>query len=98
MRRTGPWLVDTITTHLAREKLPFDALGTLDANNCAVAKTASRHVLGVMNDMTNHIDHTIAYSGGLAACDIVALNHALRRGLHRQNGDYIRPIDLAAHQ
>jgi hypothetical protein len=53
-------------------------LGPLDSEDVLVAKTASRHVLGVMNDIAVHLDYAIAADGGLDQSDIAAFNHELR--------------------
>lgn len=96
LRPVGPWLTMLIHDHLAAEQLPQDALGSLTVDEVRVGQTASRHVLGVMNDMAFGIEYAIAHAGALNACDIADLNHQLRRGLHRHDGHYVRPLDLAA--
>lgn len=81
---------------LADEGLPPDTLGALDPRKARVAKTASRNVLGHMTEIAHTCAHAVATENGLAHVDIVDLNRRLRRGLHSRDGDYIRPIELAA--
>jgi hypothetical protein len=42
----------------------------LDPDQVRIAKTASRHVLGVMNDMVQYAQAVVDTSGRLAACDL----------------------------
>lgn len=94
LRPLPPWLLDLVTHHLRLEQLPTDLLGDLDPNNVAIAKTANRHVLGVMNDTAFHLEIAIANAGGLARCDIDQLNHELRRTLHQRDRRYVTPLEL----
>jgi len=98
LRPLGPCLTATIGRHLNAERLPPDALGTLDPNQVTLAKTASRHVLGVLNDMALHAEVAVDSADGLAACDLDQLNHSLRRGLHQRDGQYVTPLDLLAER
>jgi hypothetical protein len=59
-----------------------------------VAKTASRQILGFMNEMAMQADYAIAESGSLAVCDIDALNRWLRRDLHNLDGRYVTSLEL----
>jgi len=74
--------------------LPIDALGRLDPSDVRVAKTASRHVLGVMNQMASEIGWHVDQAGGLGNIETDELNSHLRRGLHTKDGDYQVPLDL----
>src|SRR5207244_12180070 len=78
------------------EVLSLDTVGNLDLNGVELAKTASRNVLGYMNEMARHCEYAIAESGGLGRCDIERLNGELRRHLHlsRQPPGPFVPIDL----
>ena len=60
-----------------------------------MAKTADRRVLGTMNDLVVTAEHVIASGGGLAHCDVNALNHALHRTINSMTG-YVAPIELIA--
>jgi hypothetical protein len=52
-------VVDLIQQALRDEELPVDALGDLDPDQVRIAKTASKQVLGVMNQMAFEIDWQI---------------------------------------
>lgn len=93
LRPIGPPVVSAVATALWKEGLPADALGELDAQQVIVAKTADRRILGTMNDLVVTAEHVIATRGGLAHCDIDALNHALHRTINSITG-YVPPIDL----
>jgi hypothetical protein len=82
LRPLGPFIVTTIQAELASEGLAADTLGQLDPNTVEVAKTASRTVLGFMNDMASYLQYAVADAGGLYECDPRILNHQLRRRLH----------------
>ena len=60
-----------------------------------MAKTADRRILGTMNDLTVTAEHVVTTAGGLARCDIDALNHALHRTINSITG-YVPPIELVA--
>jgi hypothetical protein len=99
LRPIGPPVVSAIQAALQAEHLPIDTLGELDPCQVAVAKTADRRILGTINDLAFTTEHVIATNGGLARCDINALNHGLHRTINSITG-YIPPIDLvtAGHQ
>jgi hypothetical protein len=77
---------------LALEGLAVDTLGTL-TGPVEVAKTASRQILGFMNEMAMQAEYAIADSGSLAACDVHALNRWLRRDLHNLDGRYVTSLE-----
>lgn len=95
LRPIGPPVVSAIQTALRAEDLPVDTLGELDPQQVTVAKTADRRVLGTMNDLAVTAGHVIATAGGLACCDINALNHALHRTINSITG-YVAPIELVS--
>lgn len=97
LRPIGSFLVQHIEAELRTERLPPDSLGSLDADDIHLAKTASRRVLGFMNDMAFQCEHAIAVSGGPARCDIQALNYRLRRELHNRDG-YGTALDFVAER
>jgi uncharacterized protein DUF6933 len=76
------------------EGLPIDALGRLEPNELRIAKTASRHILGVMNQMALEIGWHADQAGGLWNIDSDELNRHLRRNLHNKGGDYQLPLEL----
>lgn len=90
----GPFITRRIEAALAAESLPANALGRLDPNDVRIAKTASRTVLGCMNDMAWGIENSVIADGGLVSADITGLNHQLRRFINSPSG-YQRPVDVA---
>ncbi len=87
-------IVELLTGALLEEGLPSDALGRLEPNEVRLAKTASRHVLGVMNQMALEIGWHVDPVGGLWNIDVDGLNRHLRRSLHTKDGDYRVPLEL----
>lgn len=70
----GPFVVRLIETELARERLPADVLGRLDAHALALARTASRSVLGFMKETAIECRYHVQAGGGLDRIDLDALN------------------------
>ena len=87
-------IVDLLTAALLDEGLPSDALGSLEPSEARIAKTESRHVLGVMNQMAFEIGWHADQAGGLGNIDVDELNRHLRRSLHTKDGDYRVPLEL----
>lgn len=94
----GQYVVSLVEEHLRSEDLPPDTLGRLDPDDVALAKTASRSVLGVMNDTTLHARYRIDAMGGIDRSDTFFLNRDLRRALHNRDGHYVTPLDLVAQR
>ncbi len=92
----GQVVVDQIRRALDMENLAPDALGGLDPTSVRLAATASRSVLGYMNEAARFCEYAIADHGGLEGCDIDHLNRDIRRELHlsRRPPGYFVPIDL----
>lgn len=90
------FFVRLVTRELDDEQLPRTALGDLDTADVRLAKTASRSILGVMNDSARHAHYRIGAMGGLARSDIRIVNRALRRTLHSRAGVYVTPLDVVA--
>lgn len=88
----GSYVSDAVATALADEGLPSDCLGLLDPTKVLIARTASRSVLGFMNDMAATSEHLAASAGGLRHVDVDDLNAFLRRTPYNRGG-YIRPIE-----
>lgn len=82
---------------LAAEGLPADCLGRLDPDAIQLAKTASRNVLGFMNEMAFYLEYAVADAGGLSHSDANALNAHLRRRLHNRNG-YGTPLEFVGRR
>lgn len=93
LRPIRPAVVNAIEAALDDEGLPRDTLGALDPEAAILARTASRSVLGFMNQMATDIEWQVARRGGLALADPRALNRYLQRTL-RNRGGYVHPIDL----
>jgi hypothetical protein len=87
-------IADLVVAALLDDGLPSDALGHLAPDEVQIAKTASKHVLGVMNQMAFEIEWAVDQAGGLWNVDIGDLNHHLRRGLHTKDGEYRVPLEL----
>lgn len=79
---------------LLDEQLPTDALGGLDPDDVRLAKIASRHVLGVINEMALQCGWQIDQAGGLWKLNADELNRHLRRSLHTKDGQYRIPLKL----
>lgn len=90
----GHYLAGTVATALADEGLAPDCLGPLDPSEVRVARTASRSVLGFMNDMASMSERLAAQADGIAGLDVEALNAFLRRTPYNRGGHF-RPIDAA---
>jgi len=78
----GLYAATLVVDALATEGLAGTALGPTDPSGVRVAKTASRSVLGHMNELAFEAEHFIAHSGGLGLADVDHVNRRLRRGLH----------------
>lgn len=90
----GQYIAGTVATALADEGLAADCLGPLDPAQVRVARTASRSVLGVMNDMASMSQRIAEQAGGISSLDVEDLNAFLRRTPYKRDG-YLRPIDAA---
>lgn len=93
LRTLGPYVTDLVVEALVSEGLPADALGRTNLD-VEVARTASRSILGHMNDMAYMCQAEVERTGGLAVTDIAGVNQRLRRGLHNRGG-YVVPLELA---
>ena len=96
----GPFLVDAIIVALDAENLSHEALGDLDGLDARVSKTASRRVLGVMNDVSLHVDCSLDRFGSVLDVDVVTVNRWLQRTLHSHGGGrvYATPLELVAER
>ena len=97
LRPPGLFVVDRIRAALVDEDLPVDAFGVLDPDAVRVARTASRQVLGFMNDSAQTSRWIIDEAGGLEHADLQDLNRFLRRTLHNRGG-YHQPLELVAER
>ena len=94
----GPYVVGLVEEHLISEGLGADTLGPLDPDDVRLAKTASRSVLGIMNDTAFHVRYRVEAMGGIDRAETVFLNRFLRRTLHNRAGEYVTPLDLVARR
>lgn len=87
----GQVAVRLIRSELGMENLAPDALGELDPSSVRIAKTASRTVLGYMNETAKYCKYAIARHS-----DIGSLNREIWRELNlwRRPPGYFVPIDL----
>jgi len=92
----GLYVATLVVDGLASEGLAGTTLGPVDPSGVRVARTASRSVLGHLNEMTFEAQHLIAPAGGLRHTDLDCVNRRLRRGLHRRGGGYAAQLELAA--
>ena len=93
LRPPGHNPVPAVQAELATERLPLDMFGPLQPDDVHVARTASRSILGFMNQMTHEVRYQVMRADDVRNCDIDALKRQLRRTL-RNHGGYVRPIDL----
>lgn len=98
LRPIGPYVVSLAEENLSAEGLAPDALGRLDPDDVHLAKTASRSILGVMNDAGFHARYRIEAMGGIDLTDAAYLNRYLRRALHNRAGAYVTPLHLVAQR
>ena len=92
----GIYAAARVVDALASEGLAGDVLGPTDPSAVRVAKTASRSVLGHMNEMVFEAEHYVAHDGGLQLANLADVNRRLRRTPRRLNGSYVWSLDLVA--
>src|SRR5258708_3636828 len=80
--RPAPLVIRLIGRELRSEALPAGTFADLEPDKVILAKTASRSVLGGMNEMAFQCEHAINGSGGLSRTDLAALNHWLPRNIN----------------
>ena len=94
LARFGPWVEGQVISALDDEHQPRDVLGPIDGREVRIAATASRRVLGLMNDIAFNVEYFIRLRGGLAAIDALEFNRQLQRTPHRYGAGYATPLDL----
>lgn len=82
----------SIAAALTSAGFAADHLGPLHPDDVQVARTASRSVLGFMNDMATTAQYIAARSGGITQLDVLVLDALLLRTPNNRDG-YVRPID-----
>ena len=93
LRGLGELVQQNAREALCDEALPPNALGSLDHTQLRLIRTASRRILGVMNEDGYMCEYIIATAGGLDRTDLVELNRSLRRNLHSADGGYRTSLD-----
>ena len=93
LRPFGTFVAAAVEAELHDEELPPETFGWLV--DTQLARTASRQVLGFMNEMAFQIRWQAGRAGGLDRCDPRAINRGLRRTLYSKDG-YAEPLDLVA--
>jgi hypothetical protein len=73
------FVADVVERELRSAGFGADALGQLDSDSVRLARTASRSILGVMNNAALLTRYQIARVGGINHADVDALNRFLRR-------------------
>lgn len=91
----GDYVASAVQAELLAEGLPLDTFGRLDPAELHLARTASRSVLGFMNEMAFQIRWQAEGVGGLEYRDPRAINRQMRRTLYSKDG-YTEPLDLVA--
>lgn len=94
LQPAGPLIVARVEAALGDEQLPADLLGPLEPDGLRIGRTASRSILGFMNDSALACHYAVEQAGGLESTDLDDLNRFLRRQLHNRGG-YRQPLDLA---
>ena len=90
----GLHVATLVVDALASERLARTVLGPTDPSSVRVAKTASRRVLGHMNEMAFEVERRVAGSGGLQFTDVDDVNRRLRRHLRGRDGEYVHDDHL----
>lgn len=66
----GAFFVSKLHTELASEGLPADTFGEVDPETVALGTTASRSVLGSMNNLAYLAEWAITDAGGVGHCNV----------------------------
>jgi hypothetical protein len=88
----GPYVVGLIESELESEGVSPYALGRLLGDDVQLAKTASRSMLGVMNNTALLVRYQVDALGGLEHVGVI--NHFLRRTPHQREGEWVWPAEL----
>jgi hypothetical protein len=93
--RLGDVVGEALVQALVDLELAASTFGRLDPRQAVIAPTASRQVLGFMNDMAQTVDWVVRQSGGPDRVDLVDLQRLLARTPYNRGG-FLRPVDAAA--
>ena len=91
------FVVAAIEDALASEDLPRETFGHLDPDDVLLGKTASRVILGCMNELARFIEYDVIDQSRAGVVDVDALNHRLRRTILGPLG-HRYPIESAAER
>lgn len=91
----GPFLAARVAERLASEGLPADALGDLDGAHAAIGNTATRQILGCMNDQAFAIRWIVEQDGGLARAGLGGIHRHLQNNIVSAR-KFRSPLDLIA--
>ena len=96
LRTTVPIFQERAPALLRRLRVPESWISTEreEMQETAFARTASRSILGFMNDIRQHIWFAAAAEPSFEDLDLDALEVSLAGVLHRVSGDYQHPVDL----
>ena len=95
LRDLPGWLAAQVTAALADEGLPLTQLGSLGGEHAVLARTASKKVLGHLNQIAFEVEHALLSGGGWDGLEVCELNRWLRRSLRSREGTYVVPLELA---
>lgn len=96
LRTTVPLFQERAPALLRRLRIPEPWTSKQQENmqEISFARTASRSILGFMNDIGQHIWFAAEATHSFEELDLDALEVSLAGVLHRVSGDYHRPVDL----
>lgn len=95
LRPLGPFLAARVAVHLAAEGLPGGVLGDLDGDHASIGTTASRQILGCMNDQAFAIRWIVEQDGGHARANLGGIHRHLQSNIVSAR-KYQSPLDLIA--
>lgn len=93
----GPAVERIVAPALEAVGLPRDALGTLDGADARLAVTASRQILGRMNEIAFLVRHEVSHVGSVHL-DPLDVARRLQDTLHSYDGRYATPLELVRHR
>lgn len=96
LRDLPGWLAAQVSHALEDEGLPTTQLGSLDTQHALLVRTASKRILGHLNQLAMEVEWAVQEHGGWDEVDLLELNRALRRSLRGRDGGYVVPLELAS--
>jgi len=98
LRDLPGWLAGQVAEALADEGLPATQLGSLDTQHALLVRTASKKILGQLNQLALEVEWAVQDNGGWDALELLELNRSLRRSLRGRDGGYVVPLELASQR